>query len=263
MIWDSEIPLKRRSLFCDPRCCTWVAIGIGGATALTSATLSAVAASKQQAAINAARSAEVSQQAALQQRTQALSNKSIAQSTAPVAKQQMQTGQDQRTALFDALQKSSVPIAAANPIDGSGRTTATGNAWTNLVAGNQAKVGSYSDWENEQAQKNADIGQKIGIQNSFSQGTAALLPIQLQVANQAGDQLSGWGNIVGALGKAASAYGVASAYSGAAGTAGGAAGGATTSAFPSDAYTAQGNAMINNIQAGGGVGEAPVWNFNP
>ena len=209
-------------MFAEPRCYSWIAVGIGGTLAITSTALSLAANAKQQAAINAARSTEAANQAALQSRSKAITNQSIKQSTPEVAKQEIQQGTDARTQLYNALKSSSVPVASALPATNNARTAATGNAWSNLVSGNQAKVGSYSDWESQQAIKNANVGQQLGIQNSFSSGFANLLPIQLQVANQAGDQLAGWGSIVGALGSAAMSSGTSRIGAGGGATGGGA-----------------------------------------
>lgn len=226
---------------------SWIVTGVGGGLALTSTALSIAGNAKEQAAINAARSNEVAAQAGLQQRSNAIANQSIAKSTAPVARGQIDAGAAQRTALYNVLQKASVPIAAANPVSGAGsaRSAGTGTAWSNLVAGNQAQAGGYSDWENQQNIKNADASQKLGIINSFSRGTAGLLPIQLQVAGQAGDQLSGWGSIVGALGSAASAYGVSRMWT--------APNSALTSASQSASQSAQ---VANEFQ--NGAGAAPM-----
>ena len=200
IVWTS----KPARLLADLRCRTWAGISIGGTALSIAATGATIAANaKEQAAMNAARANEVSQQAALQQKNQAIANQSIQKSTPKVAQQQLQQGQDQRTALFTALQKASVPIASALPATNNARSSAGGNAWQSIVAGNQAKAGSYADWESQQANKNAQAGQEIGIGNNFSQGTASLLPIQMQVAGQAGDELSGWGSIVGAIGRGA------------------------------------------------------------
>jgi len=220
---------------------SWIAIGIGGGLALTSTAMDIAGNAKEQSAINAARNSEAQAQTALQRQSSAIANTSIQGSTKPVADQQIATGAAQRNALFQSLQKASVPVASANPVTGAGsaRTSAGGTAWENLVGGNQSAAGGYGDWENQQRIKDADANQKLGIVNSFSQGTASLLPIQLQVAGQAGDKLSGWGNIVGALGKGVSAYGVGSAMIGAS-----TAGGAATAGQSAQALSEYGGASI-------------------
>ena len=166
---------------------------------------------KEQSAINSARAQETAQQAAIQNQANNITQGSIAASTPQVAQQQMATGQANRMSLTQDLREATAPGEQALPATGTGsaRSSAAGNVWQNLVSGNQAKAGSYSDWENQQAIKNAQASQKLGILNNFSAGDASLLPVEMQVASQKGDALSGWGSIVSGLGNAAMSYGIA------------------------------------------------------
>ena len=205
--------------------------------------------SESQSAMNKARANSVAQQAALQKQSNDIAQKSIAGSAPQIAQQQVDQGAAARTNLAKTLQQAAAPIATAAPATGSagaGKAGAAGNAWTNLVTGNQAKAGGYQDWQNQQAIKNADAGQKIGILNNFSQGDAALLPIEMQVASQKGDKLSGWGSLVSALGSVAMTGGAMGAGAGAGGVSAG-----QTSAMSNE---------FNGVGAAGmtGSGAAPV-----
>ena len=184
-----------------------LALLVGGSVASLAGTGLQIAGNeKAKSAMNATRKNAVDQQGALQRQSSQIANDSIAASGPQSAATQTAQGAATRMALTDALRQGNTPIAAANPVGTSastGATGAAGNAWTNLVAGNQAKAGSYADWENQQAIKNAEAGQKIGVLNNFSQGDAALLPVEMQVASQKGDKLSGWGSLVQGLGSAA------------------------------------------------------------
>lgn len=184
---------------------------------------------KSQAAMNKARANEVAQQADLQKKNNALVSKNIASSTAKSAQQDMNAGAASRNNIWSSLQSATTPAASALPATGSGtptsranaRTTASANTWNQLNQDAAAREGSYSDWQTQQAIRNASTAQELGINNSFSQEDASLLPLEMQVAGQAGDKLSGWGSIVGALGSLAGIAGATGALGGsaAAGTA--------------------------------------------
>ena len=167
-----------------------------------------------QSAMNQARANEVAQQAALQKKNDALLQTSMSASTPATAANQMQTGQNSRNSIWSSLQGATVPEASALPATGSTPTTAAqkraGGAaatWNQLNANAAAKEGSYGDWQNQLAINNSDTAAKMGTNANFAQQDAALLPTELQVASQAGDQLSGWGTILGALGGLAGAAG--------------------------------------------------------
>jgi hypothetical protein len=168
-----------------------------------------------QSAMNSARANEVNQQAQLQKQANAAFQNSLAQSTPNTAQQQMQQGAAARTNAWANLQDATAPVASALPdTSGSGtsnsptnsakqRASVSGNAWNTLTAKAGATEGGYGDWENQQAIKNANASQQLGVINNFSQGDAALLPTELQVASQKGDALGGWGSIVSSLGNLA------------------------------------------------------------
>ncbi|MDE2098678.1 MAG: hypothetical protein KGL39_15595 [Patescibacteria group bacterium] len=179
---------------------------------------------KSQSAMNQARANEVAQQADLQNKNNALVQKSIAGSTPATAQQQMDAGAAARNNIWAGLQNATTPTASALPATGATtptssaakRTTNAANTWNTLNQNAAAREGSYSDWQTQQAIKNADTAQQLGINNSFSQQDASLLPLEVQVAGQAGDKLSGWGSIVGALGSLAGIAGATGALGGAA-----------------------------------------------
>ena len=205
---------------------------------------------KSQSAINAARSNEVAQQSAIQQKSNAIFQNSLAQSTPAVAAQQMAQGQNQRQSIWNTLQSASTPVASALPATGTttatgkanARATTAGNALNTMNEAASAREGSYGDWENQQAIKNADAAQELGVQNNFSQGDAALLPTELSVASQAGDKLGAWGSIVSSLGQLAGVAGATGAFK---------------TAAPG-AVDANGVPIANNIAAHAEAGFSPV-----
>lgn len=160
-----------------------------------------------QDAINRTRANAVSKQAGLDRQAQAIAQKNIDQSTIEQANADMAKGQQRRQTAWDTLQKSSTPIASALPATtgtGTGKAAAraagSANTWNTLNANAAAKEGSYGDWQTAQSVRNSDIAQKLGAINNFAQGDARVLPTELEVASHAGDELSGWGQIVSSLG---------------------------------------------------------------
>ncbi len=188
-------------------------IAVGASAAGTGLSLAANA--QEQSAINAARANEVNQQRALQNQANAIFQNSLAQSTPATAQQQLQQGAAARNSAFQDLQSAITPVASALPTANAGanantptagaqqRATSAGDTWNSLLARANATEGSYGDWQNQQAIKNADTAQKLGVINNFSAGDASLLPTELQVASQAGDSLGGWGSILSSLGNLA------------------------------------------------------------
>ena len=164
-----------------------------------------------QSAMNKVRADAAAKQAAIQQQANNITSASIAASGPQSAATDTAAGTANREAVYNQLKDATAPIAQANPTGGAGsaRSAAAGNVWGNLVANNTAKAGSYQDWETNQNIKNVNAAQKLGILSNFSQGDASILPVEMQVASQAGDKLSGWGSIVSGLGSALGNYGTA------------------------------------------------------
>ena len=164
--------------------------------------MTAIANAKDQAAMNAARNYEAAQQAGIQQQANQITQGNITQATPQTAAKETAAGAANRNATFDALRTGTAQAGAALPPTGAGgaRAGASGTAWGSLVGNNAAKAGGYADWEQEQAIKDAQAGQKLGILNSFAGGDARLLPTRLAVASQSANTLSAWGNIVSMIG---------------------------------------------------------------
>ncbi|MDE2101773.1 MAG: hypothetical protein KGL39_31290 [Patescibacteria group bacterium] len=191
-------------------------------------------------------------QALLQQQSNDIFQNSLKGSTPAIAGQQMQAGQNARTSMWNQLQSATTPVASALPATGAAsptskaaaRATTAGNVFNTMNEGASAREGSYGDWENQQAIKNADAAQKLGVVTNFASGNSNLLPTELQVASQAGSKLSGWGSIVSSLGALTGLAGASGAFGGAAGAA--------------DAVDANGVPIANSINAFNEAGGA--WN---
>ncbi|MEI6194641.1 MAG: hypothetical protein WCS42_09950 [Verrucomicrobiota bacterium] len=235
---------------------------VPAALALAGAGLGIAGQQKSQQALSAARSQAAAKEATLQANSNAIFKKSLAGSTPEVAQQEMAKGTEARMSAWNDLKSATTPIAAALPATsttttnpGQAAQTQSGgaaSAWNKLNAGATAKLGSYSDWENQQAIKNGNASQKLETQNNFARGDANLLPLELSVAGEAGDKLSGWGSMVSALGSVA-------------GAAGGLAGGASAAKGASNAGSIANTPSVYAPLAGGDVpsfgtgGVAPNW----
>lgn len=166
---------------------------------------------QQQDAMNRTREQEAAAQQALMRKNRAIVNNSMAQSTPENAQKTMQTAQDARTALYNALQNASQPIASALPATGTSSPTGQAsesaqgrnNVWTDLVNKAKATEGSYGDLGNEWANNNANANQRLAVNNEFSRQDANLLPVEMQSAMQSGDTLGTWGSLASALGNLA------------------------------------------------------------
>ena len=193
-------------------------------------------------------------QAALEKKNAELANNAIAGSGADVARKEMEAGRTGRNKIWESINQQAQPVAQALPAVSGGaseaRGRAAGNAWSRLNTNAASTVGSMADWQTQQAIENADTAREIGMNNNFAQGNTRLLPTQLEVASQAGDRLSGWGQIVKSLG------GIASMAGGAMGGAGGAAG-ATQSGQVSAAQSQSVMDEFNGKGMPGMAGEGP------
>ncbi len=163
---------------------------------------------KSKNAINATRGQYSTQQDALARRNAGIAKKSIDASGADVANKEIADGQQARMNVWDQLQKSTVPVASALPAttmtgktgQASARSGGAAATWNKLNAAAAAREGGYSDWQTKQAIKNSQADQDIAVNNDFAGGNSRVLPTEIGVATQAGDQLSGWGNIVSTIG---------------------------------------------------------------
>lgn len=189
-----------------------------------------------QNAMNAARTREVQQERQLQDTANSVFQNSIAKAGSDTAKNQANTGTNQRENAFSALSQVAQPIVGAplpsesNPnqvvnTEGppEGGTTsptdqanalarARGNAWNTLTSNAAATEGGLRDWQTQQGIQNAEANRRLGVIGNEAQADAALLPVELQVASTKGDELSGWGSLVSALGSTASTAGAVGAF---------------------------------------------------
>lgn len=169
-----------------------------------------------QSKMNQVRTAEVKRESDLQDQANSVFQKRLSTAGADTAKKQVDTGAAQRQSVYNALKQSTdptvgTPLPADNPnpvVDdatSSANTIAAkrGNAWTTLGSEAASKEGGYQDQATDQAVSNADANRRLGVIGNEASGWARVFPTELEVAGHAGDALSGWGQLVSALGSAA------------------------------------------------------------
>jgi hypothetical protein len=184
-----------------------------------------------QAAMSSVRTAERKRQDELQNEANSVFKKSLSTSGADMAKNKIAQGANQRQSVYNALKQVAEPIAGAplpedsnaNPIVGDDATAgaarrarARGGAWSALNSEAAAREGGYQDYEAEQALNNAEASRRLAVINNRARGWAGIMPTELEVASHKGDALSGWGQLVSALGSTAGMAGAVGVGSGAA-----------------------------------------------
>ena len=167
-------------------------------------------------AMQSVRNNELLQQQGFQRQANSVFQNSVAQANPTNVNAEMAKGAANRQGLAQALAAGAMPVAqplpatstaatpendSPNPMDrAQANQQARTNAWTGLVQHAQAKLGAYSDLSTQQGIQNAQAAGNLAVINNKAQGQANLLPIELQVASQKGNSLSGWGQMVSALG---------------------------------------------------------------
>ena len=193
-----------------------------GAAAAAAGTGMNIAGNEQAAnAMQQVRNNELLQQQGYQKAASNVFQNSVTQALPTNTNAVMAKGEQNRQSLAAALAAGSLPVA--QPLPATTSTPAAGqpagqtgpmpqaqqeqnartSAWTNLVGGARDKLGSYSDLSTQHGIQNAQATGNLAVINNKAQGEANLLPIELQVASQKGNSLSGWGQMVSALGSMA------------------------------------------------------------
>lgn len=206
------------------------ALLIGGlATSLAGTGMGIAGNMQAQDAMNSARSSEVQAEKQYENQANSVFQNSVSQQGAGTAKNEAAAGAAQRENAFNSLNQVAQPVVGAplptdtnsNPVvDTSGQTSpgnpveranslasSRGSAFNTLTSNAAATEGGLQDWQTQEAVRNAEANRQIAPIASEAQGRAALLPTELQVAGASGDELSGWGSLVGALGSTAATAG--------------------------------------------------------
>lgn len=149
-------------------------------------------------------------QRALQAQATPIFQKSANQDSLASTQATMDAGAAQRNQLAGALQQSMMPSGMALPATTTatgtpqGRATniasAAGGARTALGSQAAARMGSMGDWQTNQQINQLLANSQLAPIESMSRENLNLFPTELQSASHAGDNLSQWGQLLGALG---------------------------------------------------------------
>lgn len=172
-----------------------------------------------------ARDAFQLQQKKLQSDANMVLQKSQTQASRGTTDATLAAGAAQRGQLTSALQQASVPAMAPLPSNsetgyqvndpGASAAQAAGNATRTANTEAVNKLGAYDDWSSQQRLDAGEAARNLAPIQSKSMGNERLLPTELEAGSHAGDSLTQWGQIVGALGSVAS-MGAASGFGAAA-----------------------------------------------
>ena len=213
------------------------------------------------------------QQSALEKRAGTVFQNSAQKESLPATQQTLSAGTGQRLQLTDALKQAAGGTGMALPANAPSDDTQSGpmsraqsNAATagNMVQGeaNQATAaeGSLGDWSTQQQINAMDANNQLMPIQTESRQNISLFPTELTAASHSGDQLSGWGSLLQAVGAIG---GLSAAVSGA-GAAAGSAAGSVANAPGTAAEEAA--AMPATTQfasdAAAGLGESADWMTN-
>jgi len=164
---------------------------------------------KSRKAMEATRAAELARQKKYQEQAGKTFEASLSKSTRANADAAMAEGANRRTSAYDRIAAGNQPTAlnqvTTNRTVLPGPTTAnrSAEAWSQLVGGNQAKLGGTADWQLGQGIKDTRASQDLAVISDNARGSARILPSELEAASHKGDSLSGWGQLLQAAGAVA------------------------------------------------------------
>lgn len=119
---------------------------------------------------------------------------------AETAQQQMGEGAGRREAAYGTL--GSMPTGPY----GAGATGAADKAYYESTGHNRAKLGSYSDWQNQQGISRQREGQDLGKIINYAHGDAGIFPYFMYKAQHSQDELAFWGQLISSIGGSAPQY---------------------------------------------------------
>lgn len=144
---------------------------------------------------------------------------SLGQSTADVARSQIDQGEAQRVAEYQHL-SAQPPRPTSAPSSALGAAPAT--VYEGQLAGQgqqtalaSARLGGLTEWDLLQQIKNMRANQNIGIQSNFAHGSQNVLPYEVAQAQHAGDMAHAMGGLAQTAGQLVSLAGIASPFWGA------------------------------------------------
>lgn len=167
--------------------------------AVASAGLGYAGQEQSKSAMNDATRAEIERQRQFQDETRKKFSASLAESTKPVAEQQIQQGTNERLQGYQQLQQ--IPLETGVPIQGQSNVRNVVDAGNiGVLNRSRAKLGGNDLWLLDQSVKNLRADQALAQINQNAQISQSLLPGELERASQKGAGLQTAGQLVGLLG---------------------------------------------------------------
>lgn len=112
---------------------------------------------------------------------------------AETAQTQMAQGQQERMKSYSDMNNGSFAIGTA-PIG------AADKSYLNLTGASRAKLGSYGDWQLEQAINNIRTNEALNRVSNFAGGAAQVFPYRMYDAQHSADELAFWGGLISSIG---------------------------------------------------------------
>jgi hypothetical protein len=180
-------------------------MALGTALGATGSVMKMVGANKDRTMMNRASEAELYRQAGLQGQANQVFNQSLNQSKMPAMQGQWQDSAKQYSQA--GQQGTFNPQRFAIPSQGGNVSMANTMASNRLAQGANAQQQGLGGIALAQGLKDQDVNNRLGLINNASQLSNQALPAEMQQASHAGDSLSNWGGILGALGSIVGAAG--------------------------------------------------------
>jgi hypothetical protein len=193
--------------------CGTILAGAGLLGSLGGAGLQYSAANSERNAMNDAVGAEINRQNAFSNQAKSVFNTSLGQSTPQAAGNQIALG---KLASLGTLNNTQLPASAtslpgdlglgANPGAAAGNATQAAENTTSNQA--DAAMQGYSNYGLQQYLKDLQAKNQLGVINQNAQGWAGILPYQVQAAQQSQQGMTDIGQLLSALGGAATTGGL-------------------------------------------------------
>lgn len=165
---------------------------VGAAANLVGGVIQSVAATKAQKEMFKEFKREQDRQSKFQQRATKNFNPALQQMGVETARQQMAAGQTNREEMYNNLVVPNV-VGVANPDPQTA-------AYLQGLGHNRAVLGSYGDWQLEQAINNIRTNEILNKISNFAGGSAQVFPYRMYQAQHSGDELAFWGKLISSIG---------------------------------------------------------------
>lgn len=156
-----------------------------------------------------AQGAEILRQQKYRDESQKYFNQSLGQSSEPAATQTINDAAAKNAAALNSVvgpQNVQAPTASAEPkvINTElGNRLSQANTFNRQQGTAEGRLQGYGDWNLSNALNNAEASRQIGLRGNLMQGSAQVLPYEMQAAAHKGDNLRTLGTVLSSLGSVA------------------------------------------------------------